>query len=91
MVCILEHLHQYVPTMSVSETLDLPGSSECVTMTVDYFHYLLFGGDMLTDKRAQGAKNIRSNPETGKERMEGLLPVSEDWHAKVCLLGISSL
>lgn len=52
MVCILEHLHQYVPTMSVTETVDLPGASESVNVTLDYFHYLLFGSDIVTDQRA---------------------------------------
>ena len=27
----------------------------------------------------------------GKDRLEGLLPVVEDWHAKVCLLGVCAI
>ncbi len=44
---------------------------------------------MLTAKRARGGKDIRSNSERGKDRLEGLIPVVEDWHAKVCLFGVS--
>ncbi len=87
---ILEHIQQYVPTMSVETTVDLPNSSDTTSVTADYFHYLLFGGDQLTEKRAQGAQDVRSNSERGKDRLEGLLPVAEDWHAKVCLLGVST-
>lgn len=43
----------------------------------------------MTVARARGSKRIRSNAERGKERLEGLAPAIEDWHAKVCLLGVS--
>ena len=29
------------------------------------------------------------NSVRGKDRLEGLEPVVEDWHTKVCLLGVS--
>ena len=89
MISILDSLHQYVPTLTSKESLQLPGSSESVDVTTDQFHYVLFGGDMLTAKRARGGKYIRSNSERGKDRLEGLIPVVEDWHGKVCLLGVS--
>ena len=44
---------------------------------------------MLTAKRARGSKHIRSNSLRGLDRLEGLLPVAEDWHAKVCLMGVN--
>ena len=75
--------------MTSKQCAEVPGSSESVDITTDQFHYLLFGGDMLTAKRARGGKDIRSNSERGKDRLEGLTPVVEDWHAKVCLLGVS--
>ena len=57
----------------------------------DYFRidFLLIGGDQMTAARTRGSKRIRSNSLRGKERLEGLVPVVEDWHAKVCLLGVS--
>ncbi len=48
----------------------------------DSFHHILFGGDMLT---ARGSQYIRSNS------IRGLQPVCEDWHCKMCLLGVSTL
>ena len=59
-------------------------------MNADWFHHILFGGDMLTAKHARGSKYVRSNSTRGLDRLEGLLPVAEDWHTKVCLLGVSS-
>ena len=46
---------------------------------------------MLTAKHARESKNIRSNSARGSDRLEGLLPVVEDWHTKVCLIGVISL
>lgn len=64
--------------------------SDSVELLVDIFHYVLFGVDMLTFKRARGAKQIRCNLVRGMDRLEGLVPVIEDRHAKVCLLSVSS-
>ncbi len=89
MISILGSLHEYVPTLTSPYTTEVPGSSETVEYPVDSFHYVLLGGDQLTAKRARGSQGIRSNSERGKERLEGLLPIVEDWHAKVVLLGVS--
>ena len=43
------------------------------------------GGDHLTCARARSAKHHRQDSATAVERMEGLLPVVEDWHTKMCL------
>uniref|UniRef100_A0A1X7SUX2 DUF6589 domain-containing protein n=1 Tax=Amphimedon queenslandica TaxID=400682 RepID=A0A1X7SUX2_AMPQE len=40
----------------------------------------------LTVERATGSKNHNVNEWRGIDRLEGLIPVVEDWHAKVCLL-----
>ena len=42
----------------------------------------------MTAAWARGSQRVRSNSERGKDRLEGLQPVVEDWHAKVCLLGV---
>ena len=42
----------------------------------------------MTAARARGSQRVHSNSERGKDRLEGLQPVVEDWHAKVCLLGV---
>lgn len=52
---------------------------------LDRFHYILFGGDQLTVERDMGCKEHNDNEWRGLDCLEGLLPVIEDWHAKVCL------
>lgn len=89
MISILEHLHQYVPTESSTERFKFPQSDETMDISIDRFHHVLFGGDLLTAKRARVGQRIRGNSERGKHRLEGLLPIAEDWHAKLCLLTVS--
>lgn len=49
------------------------------------------GGDQMTASRVRGSKRIRSNAERGKEQLGGFVAGVEDWHAKVCLLGVGQL
>lgn len=51
----------------------------------------LQGGDQLTASRIRSGKRIKRNSVRGKERLEGFVPASEDWHAKMCLLGVRLL
>ena len=88
MVSILEHLQQYVPKNSMEQWVTDPDDQEEVQLMLDRFHNILFGGDQLTVERATGSKRDRSNECRGSERFEGLCPVIEDWHAKVCLLKV---
>ena len=48
------------------------------------------GGDQLTVARSRGFQRIRINSTRRKDRLEGLVPIVEDWHAKVSILGVSS-
>ena len=41
---------------------------------------IFFGGDWLTDERVQGAKRCMSDGELELERLEGIIPKSEDFH-----------
>ena len=59
--------------------------------TKDTFHRILFGGDQLTTAQAIGSQQIRQNSNRAKERLEGVIPVTEDWHAKKCLLSVSDI
>ena len=73
MVDILEELHkQYVP---------ISGSTKD-TKSVKIVEKVLFGGDQLTEERARNATNGRSDGDSEYERVEGLIPKVEDWHAK---------
>lgn len=80
MIDIMEHYQQYVPMMTEVDKLSIPGVGER-EVHADRFHHLLFGGDQLTAKRGRGSQHVRSNSLRGKDRLEGLKPVVEDWHA----------
>ena len=82
MIEIVEHFQQYVPLKMETGKLTIPGVGEREV-------HALFGGDLLTAKRAQGSQYTRRNSLCGKDRLEGFKPVVEDWHAKMCLLGVS--
>ena len=48
------------------------------------------GGDQLTAARVRGSHTSMRNNLRGLDRVEGTQPVVEDWHAKGCLLSVSS-
>ena len=89
MVTILEALHKYVPTKSSETAAAHPVTHENITVFSQKFHEILFGGDQLTVARVRGAQRIRANSETEQGKLLGLTPVCEDWHTKLCLMGVS--
>ena len=86
MVDIMLHLHQYMPM--VDHAPDVPSTeykaSDCVS-----FHCTLVGGDQLTAARARSSQRHRANALTPVGRLEGLVPMVEDWHTKAALLRVS--
>ena len=81
-------MHKYVPQRDENIALEFRGSSY-TTKNVSV-HPILFGGDQLTVARARGSIAARQDHFTRRERLEGLMPVIEDWHAKQCLLKVCS-
>ncbi len=86
MIEIVSNLQTYVPTKSTEVDVEISETSESCQVAVDPFHHTLFGGDVLTVARE--SKDIRSNSRRGNERLEGVVPVIEDWHAKLCFLEV---
>ena len=86
MVGILSHLHQYVPMITSTKNVNVPGTGISEEVASETLHHLLIGGDQLTAERVRGAQNMRKNSTHATGRLEGFLPISEDWHAKVCFL-----
>ena len=78
----------YVPTKQATGTLSLPNGENLEYDNTKMFS-ILFGGDQLTVARARGAAALRCNHETVCERLEGLEPVIEDWHARLTLVKVS--
>lgn len=85
----------HIPTSSSEEVENCEKEDdeddEQILVHIDKFHHILYGGDQLTTERMRGAKNVRANACRGKERLEGVQPVIEDWHSKVVLLKVHVL
>lgn len=85
MVDILTHLHQYVPMTNV---ISVRGTGDTEVVQTEILHRLLIGGDQLAVERIKGAQSLRKNSTRAAGRLEGFVPVSEDWHAKACFLQV---
>ncbi len=83
---ILEHYQTYVPSVVCEKHIPEMGLTED-----KHFLTTLVGGDYLSVARARGAQLIRSTSELVKHTLGGILPVAEDWHAKVCFMDVSFL
>ena len=79
---ILKEVYKYVPTVTCSSSSSGDESHESIPASS---FPVLFGGDQLTTERARTVKNVLSNSDASASRLEGLIPVTEDWHAKMCL------
>lgn len=89
MVSIMETLQSYVPHVRKTTSVPVPGKDgEHEQAHHDFFHHILFGGDQLTKVRAEGAQSMRRNSPNEVDKLSGLVPVIEDWHAKQCLAGV---
>ena len=86
---ILDELQKYAPSEPHTIEVPIPNTPEVMFLKEIAFHHLLFGGDQLTAKRARTGVRIRNNSVNSADRLEGLLPVVEDWHAKVVFLEVS--
>lgn len=87
---ILDELQKFAPSKCQTVDVPIPNTTEVRSLREITFHRLLFGGDQLTAKRARAGVRIRNNSVNSSDRLEGLLPVSEDWHAKVVFLEVST-
>lgn len=85
---IMDKIHEYVPSKHVTESFSLFEGEADVEIDEEFFHQILLGGDQLTVARARGSIAARLDHLTRRERLEGILPVIEDWHAKQCLLKV---
>ncbi|CAB3979745.1 Hypothetical predicted protein [Paramuricea clavata] len=74
MIDILADIHEhYLPCEKVVYK-DGSESSHILTQ-------LFLGGDQLTEERARNAQKGHADGDTTFERLEGILPKVEDWHA----------
>ena len=87
MTLIMDHIQQYMPSRSVHTSRTLP-NSETFNEDKQYLHRILFGGDQLTVARARGGIAIRQDHDFAKQKLDGMLPTIDDWHAKQCFLKV---
>ena len=91
MVCIMDHLHQYVPTLKKEHHVQVSTASEEEVIHEHKFHRVLLGGDQLTVARARSCQLSRGNSDSSLSKLSGLIPVAEDWHTGVILLTVRTL
>ncbi len=85
MTSILIHLQRYVPCKATEKQLDMDPF-----MYTDYeFVRTLVGGDQLSTARVRGCMMVQENSQNYFDKINGLLPVSEDRHTKVCFMEVS--
>ena len=87
MIDIVEHAQKYVPVQQVTRELPVPGQ-EPIHMADQNYWITILGGDLLSAVRARGAQRIRSNSATSEAKLDGVLPVVEDWHCKLCFMEV---
>ena len=91
MVDIMVEHHKYVPVVTTSVNHFINSTGESVTLQNAKFSPIIMGGDHLTAERARGAIRIRMNSDTPVKQLQGLIPISEDWHAKLNMLEVNCL
>lgn len=74
MVDILDHLQHVFIKMAEKKLAS--GRTEKVPVETSFF-----GGHQLTEERARDFQLVRSYGSTTEERLEGVWPKNEDWHA----------
>ena len=87
---IMDKLHTLVPGKTTVTFFLLP-EEENEEILGETFHQLLVGGDQVTAARCRGSAAARCDMDTKTSRLYGLVPVSEDWHAKLCLCKVCYL
>ena len=88
MIKIMEFLHKYVPSRS-KEVVYTFSDSEEAECTETNFHHIVCGGDQLKVARERAAKLVRHHSESSIDRLSGLVPCVEDWHANQVFVKVS--
>ena len=85
MIKILQHIQKYVPTVVQEDNIFIPSQVHYVQKVNTLQHKILFGGDQLTFAHVRGAQIAMSNASNSVKRLQGLIPVIQDWHIEVIL------
>lgn len=82
---ILHNFHELIPTHKKEGHLILPNGSVLEFDDTSFFKVFL-GGDQLTIARIRGAQAMRASHDGPVDRLEGVIPVIEDWHSRMTLM-----
>ena len=88
MIEIMQDLSKYVPFQQREAAVNIESTVEVTSVKAFESHQILFGGDQLTVARARSAKRNMANGDSGLSRLEGFIPVVEDWHSQLTLLSV---
>ena len=89
MAQILLALNTYVPFQNEVQTVQI--DEESVSRPETKLSPCLVYGDQLTVAQARGAASLRCWHETALDRLEGYVPVTSDWHARLCLFTVRAI
>ena len=88
MARIMDQIHRYVPTQTNNVTITFADAGETLTYTEYNFHPICCSGDQLTAARERTAQSVRHHSENELDRLEGLVPVVDDWHTNMTLVKV---
>ncbi len=83
----MKHYMELVPTLSCEGKFTL-GNGTTITFDDTRLWEVLFGGDQLTVARIRGTQTLRDTEESPGDRLEGIIPVVEDWHTRMTFLRV---
>jgi len=83
---ILLGLNVYIPCQDDLQTVNVDGAT--ISNPETKLSPCLLFGDQLTVVRACGASALRSWHKTALDCLEGYVPVTSDWHARLCLVTV---
>jgi len=87
-VKILLALNKYVPSENAEVSMEVNGT--CYVEEEARVWPCLIFGDQLTSARVRGAVALRCFHKTSLARLEGYVAATSDWHARLCLVTVSS-
>ena len=84
---IMDRFMKLVPQQPDEAIAVLP-NGDMLEFDNTQFSKILLGGDQLTVARARGTRAIRRTESTPANRLQGLIPVIEDWHVRMSLMKV---
>jgi len=87
MCSIMKGLQKYVSKTTYQLTYHLTDGNDFV-VNEDCVHRILFGGNQLTVYRSRGSQSARCSDNVSDDRLDALLLVTEDWHARMTLMRV---